>query len=59
MKEEKELSKKRMRSEKIGNHLFIFWNGKMIYKRWLNKTGEKTQPSILLNENGWPNEWVT
>ena len=47
-----------MWSKKIGNELYVYHNGKVIYKRWTDKKGKKTQPSILLNDNGWPNEWI-
>lgn len=48
-----------MYSQKIGNHLYIYRNGVLVYKRWLGKDGvSKTQPSLLWNINGWPNEWV-
>ena len=56
---EEELTKKRMWSKKVGNELYVFHNGAVIYKRWLNKNGGKRQPSILIGKNGWPNEWIT
>lgn len=46
-----------MWSEKRDNHLYVFRNGILIFKRWLNKAGKKTQSSLLFNKN-WPNEWV-
>lgn len=44
--------------ERIGNHLYVYHNGSLVYKRWYSKDGSKAQPSILLNKNGWPNEWL-
>ncbi len=44
-----------MYSERIGNELYVFRNGELVYKRWGKK---KTQPSLLFNTNGWPNEWI-
>ncbi len=45
--------------ERIGNHLFVYHNGKLVYKRWYKKdSSEKAQPSLLWNINGWPNEWI-
>lgn len=41
-----------------GHHTYVLHNGKVIYKNWLNKDGSKKQPSLLMNNNGWPNEWV-
>lgn len=55
---EKELTAKRMWSVKIGNHVFVLHNGQVIYKRWVKKSGEKAQPSVLFGKNGWPNERI-
>jgi hypothetical protein len=44
---------------RVDNHRFVYWRGKLIYKQWLAKDGvTHTQPSIIINHNGWPNEWV-
>lgn len=40
------------------NHLYVFHNGELIYKRWIGKDGHKTQPSLLFNKQ-WPNEFIT
>lgn len=49
-----------MHSETIGHELYVFHNGVLIYKRWTDKNGKKTQPSLLYNAPmGWPNEWIT
>jgi hypothetical protein len=48
---------KLMWTKRIGNELYIYWRGKVIYKRWIGKNGQKTQPSIIFNEK-WPNEQV-
>jgi len=47
-----------MWSERVVNHLFVYWNGKIIYKRWVDENGEKTESSALFNE-GWPTVRVT
>ena len=40
------------------NHVYLFYKGELIYKRWVGKNGgTKTQPSIILNEV-FPNEWI-
>ncbi len=44
-------------AEQIGQELYVFHRGMPIYKRWM-KNGKKTQPSVLFNVNGWPNEEV-
>ncbi len=38
--------------------LYVYHNGALLYKAWLDKDGRRRQPSILLNQNGWPNEWL-
>lgn len=48
-----------MHSIQKGHELYVFRNGELVYKRWTNKNGKKTQPSLLFNTNGWPNEWIT
>lgn len=47
-----------MTSKQIGHELYVWHNGQLVYKRWTNKSGKKTQPSLLFNVNGWPNEWI-
>lgn len=37
---------------------YIYKDGQLVMKRWVGKTGKKTQPSVLFNINGWPNEQV-
>ena len=40
-----------MWSEREANHLYVYWNGRIIYKRWLKKDGKtKTQNSAMFNE---------
>lgn len=40
--------------------LYVYFKGKLLYKRWLGKKiGSKRQPSLLFNVNGWPNVWIT
>ena len=51
-------SKKTMWSKRVDNHIFIFHNGVPIYKSWLSKKGNKTQPSLLFNKY-LPNECIT
>jgi len=47
-----------MWSIREANHLYVFHNGELIYKRWLKKDGvTKTQPSVLFNKY-WPNEQI-
>jgi len=41
-------------SERHGRELYIYHDGVVIYKRWLNEDGSKRQPSMLFNEV-WPN----
>ncbi len=36
-----------------GSNQFIYINGKLVMKRWLDKDGNKTQPSRLFNDV-WP-----
>jgi hypothetical protein len=42
-----------MWSERRENEIYVYWNGVLVYKRWLKPNGEKAA-SILLNEI-WPN----
>lgn len=49
-----------MWSERVGNELYVYFAGKLIYKRWYKKNStEKRQPSLLLNIKGWLNEWIS
>jgi hypothetical protein len=48
------MEKTLMWAERIGHELYIFWRGKLIYKRWVGKNGKKTQASVIFNEK-WPN----
>lgn len=43
-----------MYSEEKDGHLYIYHNGKLVYKKWLRHK----QPSLLWNINGWPHEWM-
>lgn len=49
-----------MWSEVHGHELYVFWRGRVIYKRWIDKKskkskkGMKQQPSVLFNHQ-WPN----
>ncbi len=36
------------------NHFYLFYKGKLIYKRWLDKKGNKTEPSIIIDKKGFP-----
>ncbi len=47
-----------MWSEQIGREVYVYQNGTLVYKRWVDVNGKKRQPSILLNCNDWPNEWI-
>lgn len=48
-----------MWSERRDNHLYVYHNGVLVYKRWIDKQGKKTQPSLLWNAViGWLNEWI-
>jgi len=46
-----------MWSEREGHEVYVFWNGRLVYKRWINADGTKRHPSVLLNE-GWPPVWI-
>lgn len=39
------------------NHLYVFYEGKLIYKQWLDENGKKTEPSMIFNEV-FPNEKI-
>jgi hypothetical protein len=44
-----------MWSKRAFNHVFVFCNGSLIYKRWCKPNStEKSQPSMIFNEK-WPN----
>lgn len=58
LQEKLKMGKPLMWSEKKGNHLFVYHNGKLVYKQWLNKKGKKTEPSLLWNVNGLPHEKI-
>lgn len=47
-----------MWSERCGNEVYVFHNGELVYKRWLDDNGQKRQPSLLANK-GWPSIWIT
>jgi hypothetical protein len=46
-----------MWSERIGKELYVYRNGELVYKAWIDKDGKRRQSSILFN-NSWPNEWI-
>ena len=43
-----------MWANRLGHEVYVWRNGKLVYKRWQDADGNKTQNSILLNEH-WPN----
>lgn len=49
-----------MWSEIVENHLYVYWAGQLVYKRWNGPKGGKTQNSVLFNHEatGWPNEEI-
>lgn len=47
-----------MHVHKNKNELYIYKDGQLVMKRWVNTRGKKTQPSVLFNINGWPNEQI-
>lgn len=47
-----------MWSERHGSEVYVYQNGELVYKRWLNDKGQKRQPSLLANK-GWPRVWIT
>ena len=46
---------KNMWSKKVDNHLFVFHNGVVIFKRWIGKRGGKTEDSLVFDKKGYPN----
>lgn len=46
-----------MWSERVGSEIYVFYNGSLIYKRWLGADGQKRQPSLLVNLE-WPTVWI-
>lgn len=40
------------------NHLFVYYRGNLIYKRWLDEDGNKTEPSALFTPH-WPTVRIT
>ena len=47
-----------MWSIRCANHLFVYWNGELVYKRWYAANGvDKAQDSILFN-HPWPVAWI-
>ncbi len=40
-----------MWSERHDNHLFVFWNGELVYKNY----DDKRNGSVIFNKH-WPNE---
>lgn len=45
-------------SERIQNHIFLYYKGNLIYKRWVgNDPSQKTESSMIFNEL-WPNEKI-
>lgn len=51
------LDKPLLWSERIGNELYVYFRGKLIYKRWYKSKSTDKKSSILINEK-WPNEWI-
>jgi hypothetical protein len=47
-----------MWSEVRDGEVYVFWNGELVYKRWIDGQGNKRQPSLLANK-GWPPVWIT
>lgn len=39
------------------NHLYVFYNGDLIFKRWLRPDGSKSEPSLIYNDV-FPNEKI-
>lgn len=59
LKEKIHTNKPLLWSERIDGELYVYFRGKLIYKRWYKKgSNEKHQPSIIINDNGYPNEWI-
>lgn len=45
-------------SERINHELYVYFRGKLIYKRWFKKGSTEKTASIIINDNGFPNEWI-
>lgn len=45
-------------SEQIGNELYVYIKGKLAYKKWFKKNSLDKQNSVIINDNGFPNEWI-
>jgi hypothetical protein len=45
-------------SERIGHELYVYFRGKLIYKRWYKWKSTEKSASIIINDNGYPNEWI-
>lgn len=45
--------------EKIrhGNHLYVFYEGDLIYKQWLDENNSKNEPSMIFNRE-FPSERI-
>ena len=43
---------------RVDNHLYVFYEGNLIYKQWLDDHGQKTEASMLFNEV-FPNVKIT
>lgn len=49
-----------MTTKRVGNHLFVYHNGELVYKRWYKRGANgKTQPSLLWNVNGCPHVQIS
>lgn len=35
---------------RVDNHLYVFYEGDLIYKQWLRPDGSKSEPSGLFNQ---------
>jgi len=44
-------------SERIGHELYVYFRGKLIYKRWYKKGSTEKTASIIINDK-FPNEWI-
>ena len=42
---------------RVGNHLYVFYKGELIYKRWYDEYNNKLQPSCLFNVK-FPISWI-
>lgn len=45
----------------VANHLFVFYQGELIYKRWYDTRNppHKSESSMLFNSNGFPSQKIT